>query len=144
MSTVTIAAALQGMFKGISGIKTSDTRMRGDLTRASLPLVWTYPEDGRWTELTQGSSVTNIRQYATQVFVAPVAAGASIDEGYQKVLPLMDAMGVFFRDNVIVTGTNGIILGLIADSGVVVLVKNGVEYHGFEFRYGVREDLVAT
>lgn len=146
MSVQATIAALQTLHRSIPGVVSASIVYVGSIDSSSLPLVLTWPEQGEWERPMASAPIRQDRFYRVQCFVAPISGGASIDDGMQAAITLLQRFGETYcnPDHIqLGNGSTQIVLktgaGNISDSGVGVLEYAGVAYHGFEFKIGVYE-----
>jgi hypothetical protein len=141
---VTVAntlAAFKTLHGAISGVSDAPAGVLASLQSAHLPLVQTIPGEAVWN-LHATALRRQSRVYLVRVYVAPVAQGRGLDEGWSKCVPLLEAFGNAYVANPNLSGAVDQIGWSdtpITDSGITVLEHNGTYYHGFEYRVPVIE-----
>lgn len=140
LAIVNTLAALQELHAGITGIATAPTTLKGYYDTARLPLVWAHPgptpPGGGWLA-SPGLHHYN-RVYYVDCFVMPEGQGAGLDEGYQLCVTLLQRFGLAYLADPNLSGQIAHFV-TIEDSGVTLLNRAGVQYHGFRFTLTVRE-----
>lgn len=137
---MTIAAthtALCSVVAGSSGIVSAPTAMPTALNAAELPCAIVIPGPCRWNEHAIGL-YRQERTYYVNVFVLPVAQGQGVDEGFQKALPILHALGYTLLQN---PDLNDTVDRIGSDDGRTSFTDGGIrgdmgfagtEYHGFQ------------
>jgi hypothetical protein len=140
MSVQSTYEKIQTLNRAITGIVTAPTAMPTSLNAAALPCALTIPGPAQWDTQAIGLP-RQLRTYAIRVYVLPISQGAGVDEGFQKVLPILQAFGNYYLSQPGQTlGGTVDHIDSIADSGVKGdLTFGGVAYHGFEFTLSVTE-----
>ena len=135
-------AAFQALHEGIVGVASAPTTMQGYYDTARLPLVWTHPgptpPGGGW--LASAEACQYNRQYYVDCFVMPEGQVKGRDEGYQLAVTLLQRLGTAYLGNPNLDGQIAHFV-TIEDSGITLLQRAGVQYHGFRFTVTVREKL---
>lgn len=140
MAVTTTLAALRTLHAGITGITTATTTFPAALNAGDLPAVLTWPGPATHNPQTIGQllSLKRVsREYVVQLFVAPVGAGAGLDENAQKVLPFFDRFHTAYLNDPTLAGTDVEILddyGEWGDEGLTNLRYANEEYWGTVFR----------
>lgn len=137
MSVATVIAALQGRHALLSGVTSAPVALPSGLNSAALPLAITLPGSCTW-ERNRLGGLTQNREYAVRVYVALVAQGAGIDEGFSKTTALIETFGDSYASSR-AAGTGYQIQLPITDSGHVLLAWGQEQCHGFEYRFHVKE-----
>lgn len=126
-----------------SGITSAPTALPGILNDSDLPCALTIPGPGVWQEQAAGL-YRQERQYVIRVYCKAVAQGETPDEGFQAVLPVLNALGDTYVRNQSLDGAVDHIgtpdgSQFCTDNGVQVLTYAGIDYHGFELTLNVVE-----
>lgn len=138
MTVATTYAQIQALVAASSGIVSAPTAMPTALNDPDLPCGICIPGQATWEEHAVGLFRQN-RLYTLRVFVKPISQGAGLDEGYQLVLPILQAIGDTFNRDPTLTNTVDHIDN-IRDSGVRGDMEYaGAVYHGFELSFTVTE-----
>ncbi len=133
MTVLSMVTTIQSIVADSSGIRSAPTEMPTSLNDSGLPCALTFPGAGTWAPHVVGAK-RHDREYVIRVYVKPVSQGRGIDEGYQNVLPIMDALGRTFLNDLSLGGTIDH-LSEIRCSGIMGdLQFAGTPYHGFELR----------
>jgi len=90
VSIVGTLAAIQALNLTITGVATADTALYASFNGVALPLVETHDGDGIFDEQAYGLP-RYYSPYHMVFYVAPVAQGQGIDQGFQQALALKDA-----------------------------------------------------
>lgn len=138
MSIASVITALQAKHVGLSGVKTAPTAVPSSLNTAQLPIVIVLPGPAAWSNQAIGLT-RNDRTYNVRVYVAPIAQGQGIDQGYQATIALMQTLGAAYVDWPNWHGSNFEQMTAIADDGHQVLSYAGIDYHGATFRLNITE-----
>jgi hypothetical protein len=140
MSISTVIAALQSKHRGITGIASAPTAMPASINTAAMPIVLCWPGPATWDGISFDAS-QQTRTYIVRVYVQPVGQGQGVDEGYQDILPLLQAFGAAYMADPYLSNTV-FVIDSVSDAGLDgTLMFAGVEYRGFEFRINVVETL---
>ena len=141
MTVLSTYAKIQSLVAASSGITSAPTVMPTALNDVDLPCSLCFP--GAATLQLQAAGLhRSDRLYTLRVFVKPVAQGAGVDEGFQEVLPIIQALGLAFNQNVGLDNTVDHISEL-RDSGVRGDMEYaGIAYHGFEMSFSVTEKTI--
>lgn len=139
MSISAVITAMQAIHGAISGVTTAPTAVPGALNTADLPMVLMLPGSASWLNLTTDQTLgRQQRDYLVQVYVAPIAQGQGVDEGYQDVVTLLQSFGATYVADI--TGGGAFEqMRIIRDSGHQVLQYAGVDYHGFIYTLTIKE-----
>lgn len=139
MSISSVIAAMQTIHASISGVTSAPTAIPGALNTAALPTVIMLPGPGEWLNLTTDHTLARqVRDYHVNVYVAPIAQGEGIDEGYQTTLTLLQLFGDEYVSDI--TGGGAFEqMRIIRDTGHTVLRYADIDYHGFTFILNVKE-----
>tara|TARA_R110000868_G_scaffold117128_3_gene311399 strand:+ start:3027 stop:3467 length:441 start_codon:yes stop_codon:yes gene_type:complete len=145
MSIAATITAFQSLHAAVSGVSSAPEKLPATLDKNRLPLVFTWPgptvQGDGWKPAT--GWYIHRRLYVIRCYVALVSQqNTGIDDGYQTVVPLLQAFGEAYMGNVNLSGAVAHIGESISDSGASILVYAGTEYHGFEFRIEVSEKVV--
>lgn len=114
------------------GIKTAQRKFKGLINDSDLPFLLIRVGPARWTMQTLTWRLYE-RTYRHEVFVKPVVEGLSgFQEGYEAVLPIMQAFGDYILANLRVNNEIMHISPPFNDSGVVEMGPfGGKTYWGF-------------
>lgn len=132
MATPDVVAALQSLHAAIAGVATAPIAMPASLNTADLPCVLVWPGTATWRQQAVGLRRLE-REYIVRCYVAPVAQGKGVDEGWQAALALLDAFGQAYENDIALGGMVDQIASVV-DMGLGVHVFAGIAYHGFEYR----------
>lgn len=134
--------ALYGLInanKTTLGIKTAQRKFKGFVNDSDLPFVVIRVGAALW-EMQTLTWRRYKRIYRHEVFVKPVSEGLSgYQEGYEAVLPIMQAFGDFYLANLTLNNSIMQILPPYTDSGVVELTWGSMKAWGFYFELPVVE-----
>lgn len=137
MTILATHSALCTVVAGSSGINTAPTAMPMALNAADLPCAIVIPGPAKWNEHAVGLYRQD-RTYLVNVYVLPVAQGQGVDEGFQKCLPIMQALGYTLLTNFDLSGAVDRIgdkdgRTSFTDGGIRGDMTFGdVTYHGFQ------------
>jgi len=132
MTVQATVAAFQALHRAIAGVTSAPAALPGSANETDLPLVITKPAEATWSQQAVGLKRQE-RAYLVYCLVAPVALGDAPDTGFQACLPLLQAFGEAYLNDLSLGGAVDH-LGEVADGGVEVLTFAGVHYHGFIYR----------
>lgn len=138
MSIASVITALQTKHASLSGIVTAPTAIPAVLDTARLPAVIVLPGPATWSNQAIGLT-RNDRVYNVRLYVAPIAQGQGIDEGYQATITLMQTLGAVYTDWPNWHGSSFEQITDVADDGHQVLQYAGIDYHGATFRLNITE-----
>lgn len=138
MSVSSVISALQAQHATLTGITSAPTRIPASLNTALLPIVITLPASGTWAHAAIGLNRQD-RSYKVRLYVAPVAQGEGVDEGYQDTITLIQTLGASYVDWPTWVGTSFEQLREISDSGHIVMSYAGTAFHGCEFTLSIAE-----
>lgn len=142
MTVVATISNIQSIVAQSSGIVSAPTTYPTVLPDTQLPCAITVPGKAVWNTHALGL-YRQERTYKVMVFVKPVAQGQGIDEGIQKVFPIMQALGYTVMTNSTLNGTVDHVgtadRTWLRDGGLVELKYAGNSYHGFEIEFEVIE-----
>lgn len=139
MSILATYQKIQAMVSQTTSTITAPTAMPGALNDVDLPTVLCFPGPARWNSQAI-SYKRQQRPYTLRAYVKAVAQGQGIDEGWQQVMPVLQAVGNKFLSSSGLSLENTVDqIDNIKDGGVQVLMFAGVAYHGFEFTFDVVE-----
>ena len=138
MSIKTVTTALQTKWASLSGVTSAPTEMPASLNSADLPIALTYPGPGTWN-LHSLTMKRGSRTYIVRVFVAPVALGQGVDEGFQDTLTLMQTFGEAALDWSSWRGSDFEQIATITDNGHEILTFAETAYHGFTLQLEIVE-----
>ncbi|KKN82079.1 hypothetical protein LCGC14_0313460 [marine sediment metagenome] len=138
MSILAIYEKIQELAAASSGIASAPTVVPASLNSVSLPMAICIPGEADWGPQAVGLK-RHDRTYRILVYVKPLPQGIGIDEGFQEVLPILQAMGDTFNGNLSLDNTVDHIRD-IHDSGVRGDMEYaGFTYHGFELSFEVTD-----
>ncbi len=142
MTVLATYQKVQSINAGSSGIVSAPTAMPSVLSPVDLPCALTFPGPAVWNEHAVGLHRQE-RTYAVRVYVKPVSEGKGVDEGFQAVMPIMQALAHTYMGNPTLDNTVDHVGSgdrtWVEDAGVQVLEFAGVAYHGFELKIPIIE-----
>lgn len=139
MSVLSMYTKIQTMVSQTTSAITAPSAMPTQLNTAHMPIALTFPAEADW-ELQAISYKRQNRTFKIRVYVKPVALGKGVDEGYQAVMPVLQAVGNKFLSSSGLSLENTVDhIDSIRDTGVGVLAFGETTYHGFEFSFTVVE-----
>lgn len=137
MSISSIVAALQAKHALISGVTSAPATYPASLNAVGLPCALTFPGPAVWDEQTVGH-MEQKRTFIVRVYVAPIAQGLGVDQGYQACLTLLESFGQAYQSDRSLGGAVEDVFK-VEDDGVQVYPFAGADFHGFEFRLSIIE-----
>lgn len=145
MSIATAIAAFQTLNGTITGIASAPQDMPASLNTATLPIALTFPGPATWNHQAIGLK-RQFRTYIIRVYVQAVGQGAGVDEGFDRALPILEAMGHAYLDEEqnmtyfsAVADHLGALGGGFSDEGLGTLPFAGQDYRGFTFRVEITD-----
>ncbi len=138
MAVSTVIAALQARHALLMGVTSAPTAMPASLASSMLPIAVVIPGEAEWTKKTMGRPAVQTRTYHVRVYVAPVAQGQGLDEGFSAATALLETFGDSYAATQAM-GTGYRLEFPFADSGHQIMQWGEAAYHGFEFRLRVAE-----
>lgn len=159
MTIETTIAAIQGVNRAITGIRTAPIAYPGSLNTADLPMTIAWPDAAE--NMQEGMSYDfSQRVYRLVTYIMPTEQGQGINEGWQETIKLLQRFidAWLDSDNVqLVTGTYSANIQQgrnqpQTDGGIQVIAYPppalGIEgyphYFGFEYRIYVNEKWTQT
>ncbi len=140
MTIATTIAALQTLHAAVAGIESAPTEYPAVIDTAELPLVLVWPGPAQWAQHTAGLGLQRQeRTYLVRVFVQPTAQGEGTDEGLQRAIPILQAMGTAYLEDITLNGAVDQIRNGFADGGLDNLIYGAQSYRGFEFTLQIVE-----
>jgi len=138
MSVSTVITALQTEWATLSGVTKAPTAMPASLNTADLPMALSFPGPGQWN-LHSLTLKRQERNYVVKVYLAPVAQGQGVDEGFQDTVTLMQTFGAAALDWPTWKSTSFENITSITDNGHEILSFAELNYHGFTLTLTVVE-----
>lgn len=140
MAISTVIAALQVRHAALTGVTSAPTAMPASLASSMLPIVLVLPGEATWSTTRIGGPALQERVMLVRCYVAPVAQGQGVDQGYTAAVALLETFGDSYRTD-FSAGTGYQMLRPFTDTGHVIMAwgNEGQAYHGFEFKLTVRE-----
>lgn len=139
MDVSAVLVKLQGLHAGISGVTSAPTEMPGAINTADLPLVLSYPGQGKHNKPWDTGKRVD-RNFVVRLYVKPLGQGAGVDEGFQECLPFFDRFSDVYQaiTNRIVDDRTWHEMIIETDSGVLATMRlhgasAGQEYWGITF-----------
>lgn len=145
MTMMTTIAALQAVNRTV-GVNAPD-KYPASLNSADLPMALTLPADGTLDLEAIQARKRRDTTYRVFMYVAPVTEGSGVDEGTQRSIELLDALGdayVTAANIQLTTSPSQAIIQTsretrIRHSPIGIVTFAGVAYRGFTFDVNVME-----